>query len=113
MPLRVISGRTYVTLWNDVWLPNGAPTVAGPDPRYDFIVSVELRYVEALILKHQERKATFANIPAEVIQRYRDAELVKKPLQPEDVAKTVSFLMSEASRNYSGTVFDLNNGFHM
>lgn len=55
----------------------------------------------------------FANIPTEVIQRYRDAELVKKPLRPEDVARTVSFLMSEASRNYSGSVFDLNNGFHM
>ena len=54
-----------------------------------------------------------AIIPAQAIQRYRDAELVKKPLRPEDVAKTVSFLMGEASRNYSGAVFDLNNGFHM
>jgi 3-oxoacyl-[acyl-carrier protein] reductase len=55
----------------------------------------------------------FATIPAEVVQRYRHAELVKKPLRPEDVAKTVGFLMSEACRNYSGTVFDLNNGYHM
>jgi len=55
----------------------------------------------------------FANIPEEAIQRYRNAELVKKPLRPEDVANTVSFLLSEAGRNYSGTVFDLNNGFHL
>jgi 3-oxoacyl-[acyl-carrier protein] reductase len=54
-----------------------------------------------------------ANVPAAVIQRYRDAELVKEPLRPEDVASTVSFLMSEANRNYSVTVLDLNNGFHM
>jgi 3-oxoacyl-[acyl-carrier protein] reductase len=55
----------------------------------------------------------FANIPREAIQRYRNAEVVKQPLQPEDVARTVSFLMSDAGRNYSGAVFDLNNGFHM
>ena len=52
-------------------------------------------------------------IPVAVIERYRHAELVKKPLQPADIARTVSFLMGEAGRNYSGTVFDLNNGFHM
>lgn len=54
-----------------------------------------------------------ANSPAEVVQRYRDAELVQQPLRPADVARTVGFLMSEAGRNYSGAVFDLNNGFHM
>ena len=57
MPLRVVGGRTYVTLWNDVRLPGDAPTVAGPDPRYDFIVSVELSYMKAMILKHKDRKA--------------------------------------------------------
>ena len=55
----------------------------------------------------------FANIPEEAIQRYRSNELVKKPLRPEDVANTVSFLIGDAGRNYSGAVFDLNNGFHM
>ena len=55
----------------------------------------------------------FAAISAEAIQRYRQAELVKKPLRPRDVAKTVGFLMSEAGRNYTGATFDLNNGFHM
>ena len=53
MPFRIVGGGTYVTLWNDVRLPNGARTIAGPDPKYPFIVSVELAYVEALIQKHE------------------------------------------------------------
>jgi len=55
----------------------------------------------------------FAAISADAVQRYRHAELVKKPLRPQDVARTVGFLMSEGGRNYTGAVFDLNNGFHM
>ena len=54
-----------------------------------------------------------ANIPESVIELYRARELVKSPLVPDDVASTASFLMSEAGRNYSGAVFELNNGFHM
>jgi hypothetical protein len=49
MPLRVVDGRTYVTLWDDVVLPKAVPTIAGPDPKYAFIVSVELAYIESLI----------------------------------------------------------------
>lgn len=49
MPLRKIDGKDYAALWKDVVLPNDAPVIAGPDPRYDFIVSVELSYLEALI----------------------------------------------------------------
>lgn len=52
-------------------------------------------------------------IPEEIVKWYRASELVKKPLQPLDVANTVSFLFSEGGRNYTGAVFDLNNGFHM
>jgi 3-oxoacyl-[acyl-carrier protein] reductase len=55
----------------------------------------------------------FAALSAEAIQRYRHAELIKEPLQPQNVAKTVGFLMSEAGRNYTGAIFDLNNGFHL
>ncbi len=51
MPLREIDGKTYVTLWDNVVLPKGAPMVPGPDPRYDFIRSVELTYIEDLIRK--------------------------------------------------------------
>ena len=49
MPFRVIDGKTYVTAWHDIHLPRDAPTVAGPDPRYAFIKSVELAYLESLI----------------------------------------------------------------
>lgn len=52
-------------------------------------------------------------VPDEIVKWYRATELVKRPLEPVDVANTVSFLFSEGGRNYSGAVFDLNNGFHM
>jgi hypothetical protein len=55
MPLRVVDGRTYVTLWDDIVLPKAAPTIAGPDPKYGFIVSVELAYIESLVT--QPKKA--------------------------------------------------------
>lgn len=53
------------------------------------------------------------NIPPEVLELYRSRELVKKPITPADVAGSVSFLLSESGRNYTGAVFDLNNGFHL
>ncbi len=50
MPLREVDGKTYVSLWNsEILLPEGVPTIAGPDPKYSFIVSVELTRIEALI----------------------------------------------------------------
>jgi len=49
MPLRNVDGKDYATLWTDVVLPKGAPVIPGPDPRWDFVVSVELPYLEALI----------------------------------------------------------------
>lgn len=53
------------------------------------------------------------NIPQEVLGIYKERELVKTPLAPRDVANTVSFLMSDSGRSYTGAVFDLNNGYHM
>ena len=49
MPFREIDGKTYVTLWDDVVLPAKAPLVAGPEPKYSFIRSVELSYLEGLV----------------------------------------------------------------
>jgi hypothetical protein len=49
MPLRTVGDKTYVTLWTDVQLPSGAPTIAGPDSNASFLVAVELGYLEALI----------------------------------------------------------------
>jgi len=55
----------------------------------------------------------FAALPTDVVTWYRGAELIKKPLVAQDVAHTVSFLLSDDARNYTGAVFELNNGFHL
>ena len=60
MPLREVDGKTYVSLWDEVMLPDRAPTIAGPDPRYSFINSVELDYLEALIRKNRDRKPVYS-----------------------------------------------------
>ena len=55
----------------------------------------------------------FASLPGDVVTWYRGAELLKSPLVAQDVANTVAFLVSDNARNYTGAVFDLNNGFHL
>ncbi len=55
----------------------------------------------------------FEGIPEHILQWYRENELVKKPITPESVAESVFFLLSEKSQNYTGAVFELNNGFHL
>lgn len=52
-------------------------------------------------------------IPKWRVQEYRENELIKTPIFPEDVANTVTFLLSNESRNYTGSVFDLNNGCYL
>lgn len=52
-------------------------------------------------------------LPSEVVTWYRNAELLKSPLVAQDVANSVAFLVSDNARNYTGAVFDLNNGFHL
>jgi 3-oxoacyl-[acyl-carrier protein] reductase len=52
-------------------------------------------------------------IPKWRVQEYRENELIKTPIFPEDVANTVAFLLSNESRNYTGSVFDLNNGCYL
>lgn len=55
----------------------------------------------------------FASLPGDVVSWYRSSELLKSPVVASDVANTVAFLMSDDARNYTGAVFDLNNGFHL
>ena len=52
-------------------------------------------------------------IPKWRVQQYRENELIKTPIFPEDVANTVAFLLSNESRNYTGSVFDINNGCYL
>ena len=51
MPLRMVKGKTYATLWDDVRLPEGTATVPGPEPEYSFIRSVELSKLKELVRK--------------------------------------------------------------
>ncbi|MGG6310419.1 SDR family NAD(P)-dependent oxidoreductase [Paenibacillus macerans] len=46
-------------------------------------------------------------------EEYVDHQLVKQPLQPEDVAQTVIFLLSRKSRHYTGATFDINGGCYV
>lgn len=53
------------------------------------------------------------NVPEWRMKEYRENELVKKPLRPEDIANTAAFLLSELSENYTGAIFDINNGCYL
>lgn len=53
------------------------------------------------------------NIPKERLKNYRKSELIKEPIEPTDIANTAIFLLSELSRNYTGSVFDVNNGCYL
>ncbi|MFJ7666397.1 SDR family NAD(P)-dependent oxidoreductase [Lysinibacillus sp. NPDC097195] len=46
-------------------------------------------------------------------EEYLNYQLINKPLQPEDVADTVVFLLSNKAQHYTGATFDLNNGGYL
>ncbi len=52
-------------------------------------------------------------LPENVKQKLIEAQPTRTMGKPEDVANTVAFLLSNESRNYTGSVFDLNNGCYM
>jgi 3-oxoacyl-[acyl-carrier protein] reductase len=43
---------------------------------------------------------------------FKSAELIKEAIMPPDVAESVWFLLSDASKHYTGSVLDINNGFY-
>jgi 3-oxoacyl-[acyl-carrier protein] reductase len=51
-------------------------------------------------------------IPAARRDAFRARELIPAEIAPDDVAGTVSFLLSSDAAHYTGAVFDLNNGCH-
>lgn len=53
------------------------------------------------------------NIPKNRLKDYRRSELIKEPIEPIDIANTAIFLLSELSKNYTGAVFDINNGCYL
>lgn len=44
---------------------------------------------------------------------YLEQHLIPEMLLPEDVAETVTFLLSDKSRHYTGATFDINNGGYL
>jgi hypothetical protein len=56
MPLRSVDGVTYATLWPEVRLPEGTPTIEGPEPEWSFIRSVEVEVLWELVEDVLRRK---------------------------------------------------------
>ncbi|UJL45170.1 SDR family oxidoreductase [Virgibacillus sp. NKC19-16] len=46
-------------------------------------------------------------------EEYLNHELIDTPVTPEDVADTVTFLLSDKSKHYTGATFDINNGAYL
>lgn len=53
------------------------------------------------------------NVPKSRLQELRAKELLKKPITANDIAESVYFLLSDKSRNITGTTLDINNGQYM
>jgi len=49
LPLRTVDGKSYATFWSDVILPNGTPTIDGPEPQWNFIRSVEVAALRDIV----------------------------------------------------------------
>ncbi|MCA9386087.1 SDR family oxidoreductase [Candidatus Dojkabacteria bacterium] len=52
-------------------------------------------------------------IPEDRLTSYREHELVKEPITADSVANTATFLLSDQALNYTGAVFDINNGCYL
>ncbi|WP_226003198.1 SDR family NAD(P)-dependent oxidoreductase [Paenibacillus sp. BJ-4] len=46
-------------------------------------------------------------------KEYLSHHLINTPVLPEDVADTVTFLLSDKSKHYTGATFDINNGGYL
>ncbi|QUL52946.1 SDR family oxidoreductase [Paenibacillus tritici] len=53
------------------------------------------------------------HIPAWRQQEYREHQLTPEPLLAEDIAGTVTFMLSSRARAYTGATFDINNGCYL
>ncbi len=49
LPLRTVGGKGYATFWGDIILPKEVPTIDGPDPKWDFVRSVEITILRDLV----------------------------------------------------------------
>lgn len=56
LPLRTVDSKSYATFWPDIRLPKDTPTIDGPEPKWDFIRSVEVETLRDLVKKALEEK---------------------------------------------------------
>lgn len=56
MPLRTLEGKRYATIWPDIRLPTNTPTIDGPEPKWDFIRSVDVTILRDLVEKELEKQ---------------------------------------------------------
>ncbi|MBI5211163.1 MAG: hypothetical protein HY927_14420 [Elusimicrobia bacterium] len=57
MPLRIVDGVCYATIWHNVIIPSNVPMIDGPDPHFKFIRSIKLNYLKRMVLGKQESPA--------------------------------------------------------
>lgn len=55
LPLRTVAGKSYATFWPDVIFPKGVTTIEGPEPKWDFIRSVEVTVLQDLVKKAPQK----------------------------------------------------------
>ena len=55
LPLRTVAGKSYATFWPGVILPKDIPTIDGPEPKWDFIRSVEVTLLRDLVKKAPQK----------------------------------------------------------
>ncbi len=53
------------------------------------------------------------NVSKERLATFRQNELIKSAVLPEDIANSVWFLLSDQSTHFTGAVLDVNNGFNL
>ncbi|PYJ84113.1 MAG: hypothetical protein DME22_13920 [Verrucomicrobia bacterium] len=55
LPLRTVAGKSYATFWPDVILPKATATIDGPEPKWDFIRSVEMTTLRGLVTRAPQK----------------------------------------------------------
>lgn len=58
LPLRTVTGKNYAAFWPDVILPKDIATIDGPEPKWDFIRSVELDALRKLVKSLESTAST-------------------------------------------------------
>ncbi|MBI3868285.1 MAG: hypothetical protein HY299_07110 [Verrucomicrobia bacterium] len=55
LPIRMVTGKSCATFWPDVILPKDVPTIDAPEPKWDYVRSVEVRLLRDLVKKTPQK----------------------------------------------------------